>query len=90
MSDKFAKENVPAIHPVSWPQKGVSGNTGSWRSERPVINHEKCTKCLRCWIFCPEAVIDKDTLEIDYTYCKGCGVCAAECPTKALAMIKEE
>jgi pyruvate ferredoxin oxidoreductase delta subunit len=27
--------------------------------------------------------------EIDYRYCKGCGICAEECPTKAIAMVDE-
>ncbi|MCL1918329.1 MAG: 2-oxoacid:acceptor oxidoreductase family protein [Peptococcaceae bacterium] len=79
---------VPA-HPVSFPQKGVSGQTGTWRLERPVINKDTCTSCLLCWVFCPEAVIEKETLDIDYTYCKGCGVCAEECPAKAINMIRE-
>jgi 2-oxoisovalerate ferredoxin oxidoreductase delta subunit len=26
---------------------------------------------------------------IDYIYCKGCGVCAEECPTKAITMVME-
>ena len=28
--------------------------------------------------------------EIDYDYCKGCGICAAECPCGAIAMMPEE
>ena len=27
--------------------------------------------------------------EIDYDYCKGCGICAAECPCGAIDMIPE-
>lgn len=27
--------------------------------------------------------------EIDYDYCKGCGICANECPTKAIEMVPE-
>ncbi|MGB9247111.1 MAG: 4Fe-4S binding protein, partial [Methanoregula sp.] len=26
----------------------------------------------------------------DYAYCKGCGMCAEECPKKAIAMKQEE
>ena len=91
MFDKNTKrENVPAYHPISWPQEGVSGDTGTWRSERPVVNHDKCTKCQRCWIFCPEAVIDREKIDINYQYCKGCGICAVECPVKAITMEKED
>ncbi|MCK7467238.1 MAG: 4Fe-4S binding protein [Desulfosudis oleivorans] len=31
--------------------------TGSWRSERPVVEKEKCIKCMFCWLYCPEGCI---------------------------------
>jgi pyruvate ferredoxin oxidoreductase delta subunit len=31
-----------------------------------------------------------DYPEIDYDYCKGCGICANECPFDAIVMIEEE
>lgn len=69
--------------------------TGAWRSLRPIRkNVEKCTRCDLCWIFCPEGVIkrpetNKEDYVIDYDYCKGCGICAEECPTKVIEMIQE-
>ncbi len=83
------KEQVKAYRPISWPQKGVSGETGKWRSHRPVVDTEKCTRCQLCWILCPEACISKEKTEIDYVYCKGCGICAKECPVGAIRMEKE-
>jgi len=67
--------------------------TGNWRSERPVIDSSKCTRCGLCWTFCPDAAIRKNSngyFEIDYDYCKGCGICASVCPVKAITMQKEE
>jgi pyruvate ferredoxin oxidoreductase delta subunit len=29
-------------------------------------------------------------VEIDLEYCKGCGICAEECPTKAIRMVEDE
>jgi pyruvate ferredoxin oxidoreductase delta subunit len=79
-----------AVQPISFPQEGVSGITGNWRSQRPVLNKSECKKCLICWSYCPEACIDKESLEINYTYCKGCGICAAECPFGAIAFEEED
>lgn len=79
------------------PSVGEAGKTGQWRTERPVIDHSKCIPvkktapaCFRCWLYCPEAVINKSIpVEIDLTYCKGCGICAEECPSGAITMAPE-
>jgi len=76
---------------------GDAGNTGSWRVERPVINMALCTPakrqkaaCHLCWLFCPDGVVTKDLEpEIRLEYCKGCGICAEECPTNAIDMVAE-
>jgi len=28
-------------------------------------------------------------INFDYDYCKGCGICANECPKKAIEMVEE-
>ena len=88
------KSQTKAYRPISWPMQGSGGDTGSWRSYRPVVDSALCTHCQFCWIFCPEATVsraEKGTeVVIDYRYCKGCGVCAVECPVKAIRMEKEE
>ena len=71
----------------------VQYETGSWRSERPVVEKEKCIKCMFCWLYCPEGCIkeaDEGHFEANLAYCKGCGICAAECPVKCITMISEE
>ncbi|MCR4431168.1 MAG: 4Fe-4S binding protein [Tepidanaerobacteraceae bacterium] len=82
--------NDRSIYPLSQPVKGAGGKTGSWRTAKPVIDLEKCSGCLLCWLFCPEGCIGKNDRSIDYAYCKGCGICGAECPKKAIVMVKEE
>ena len=84
------EESVGYITSISRPVKGCAGDTGEWRVFRPVKDDDECNNCLLCWVFCPEASIAKDTLEIDFQYCKGCGICAVECPTGAVEMVKEE
>jgi pyruvate ferredoxin oxidoreductase delta subunit len=75
---------------VSW-KSSEEYLTGDWRTFRPVIDKEKCTKCLICWIYCPDSSIrwDGKEVKINYDYCKGCGICAKECPVDAIEMIKE-
>ncbi len=67
--------------------------TGSWRTMRPVIMYDKCTDCGICWLYCPDSAInrtEKGTYEIDYEYCKGCQICAAECRVGAIETVAEE
>ena len=74
---------------ISRPKKGASGKTGGWRTFRPVMNPEECSKCGLCSLYCPEAAISED-LKIDYDFCKGCGICAEVCPVDAIRMVPEE
>ena len=76
-----------------WSDPGVlfQMEVGSWRYVRPVVDSEKCNKCARCFFFCPTQCIkdDEEHFVINLTYCKGCGVCARECPLGAIAMVEE-
>ena len=49
----------------------------------------RCTHCDTCLVFCPDGIIfrDGDHYAIDRAYCKGCGICVAECPRRAMDMI---
>ncbi len=56
-----------------------------------------CLACDNCWTLCPDSAVIK-TVEtasdgshyvFDYDYCKGCGLCAAECPCGFIGMIAE-
>ena len=40
-------------------------------------------------MYCPDAAIDQD-LKVDLNFCKGCGICANECPKKAIEVVREE
>jgi pyruvate ferredoxin oxidoreductase delta subunit len=67
--------------------------TGDWRSQRPILDKERCNKCGLCWLYCPDAAIkplEDGYYEIDPFYCKGCGICAKVCAREAITMIEEE
>lgn len=83
----MAKPEGVAARPGS--SKGYK--TGSWRMEKPVFKEDKCTDCRICVMVCPDGVVfgsDKKYYA-DLDYCKGCGICAEECPVDDIEMILE-
>ncbi|MBI4671974.1 MAG: 4Fe-4S binding protein [Chloroflexi bacterium] len=87
---------LSTIGPVYGPGESVTRKTGSWRIRRPVVNLELCVKregqaCPVCWVVCPDMSILEvhRGVEVNYDYCKGCGLCAYECPAHAIEMIQE-
>lgn len=77
------------------PEAGNSiyNETGGWRTYVPEIDVSKCSGCMLCYFYCPDASIiveNGKATSIDLAHCKGCGICAKECPTKAIRMLLEE
>jgi NADPH-dependent glutamate synthase beta subunit-like oxidoreductase len=53
-----------------------------------------CFSCDNCYGVCPDNAVSKladpdEPYAFDYDFCKGCGICAAECPCGAIEMIPE-
>jgi len=73
-------------------ESSKSVKTGSWRTFRPEIDKEKCSKCYTCWKYCPDTAIDiiDEYATVNYDFCKGCGICANECPKKCIKMVRQE
>jgi 2-oxoacid:acceptor oxidoreductase gamma subunit (pyruvate/2-ketoisovalerate family)/2-oxoacid:acceptor oxidoreductase delta subunit (pyruvate/2-ketoisovalerate family) len=65
-------------------------HTGSWSLDRPVLQ-DACSACALCSLFCPEGALSRADghMEIDYLYCKGCGICEVVCPVKDAIVMEE-
>lgn len=80
------------------PAIGEAGKTGEWRTMRPILHEETCLvvktgkpTCHLCWMYCPENTVSRTIPpQFNYDYCKGCGICASECPAKSIEMIPEK
>ena len=67
--------------------------TNALYEARRCLSCGNCFECDNCYGVCPDnAVIklgDGQRFRFNYDYCKGCGVCAQECPCGAIAMVPE-
>jgi 2-oxoacid:acceptor oxidoreductase delta subunit (pyruvate/2-ketoisovalerate family) len=74
---------------------GLDEKTALFEARR-CLSCGSCFACDNCYGVCPDnAVIKLDPggsyqYEIDYDFCKGCGICAEECPCGAITMEPEE
>jgi NADPH-dependent glutamate synthase beta subunit-like oxidoreductase len=66
---------------------------------RRCLSCGNCFECDNCFGVCPDNAVIKlvsagsgsgRRYEIDLDYCKGCGICAAECPCGAINMVPEQ
>ena len=91
----------PALDPETcaqntcWQAGFLVAKNAGWRTVRPVLDAQKCTGCLQCYMQCPDGTIYKTAnadacLAIDYDFCKGCGICAAACSFDAICMVPEQ
>ncbi|WP_029893810.1 4Fe-4S binding protein [Desulfohalovibrio reitneri] len=95
MSDKAltAWRDLALGAAITRPGSAADLKTGDWKTLRPKVDEEKCIKCALCGVYCPEFCISENEegyWHSDPFYCKGCGICANECPKDAITMVLEE
>jgi 2-oxoacid:acceptor oxidoreductase delta subunit (pyruvate/2-ketoisovalerate family) len=60
---------------------------------RRCLSCGNCFECDNCYGVCPDNAVIKlgpgKRFEFDYDFCKGCGLCVAECPCGAIKMFPE-
>lgn len=62
---------------------------------RRCLSCGNCFSCDNCYGVCPDNAVIKlgepgERYEIDLDFCKGCGLCVAECPCGAIEMVPEQ
>ncbi|MGW1555649.1 NAD(P)-binding protein [Streptomyces sp. NPDC002144] len=74
-------------------KQGLDESTALFEARR-CMSCGNCFECDNCYGVCPDNAITKlgpgKGFTIDLDYCKGCGLCAAECPSGAIDMVPEE
>ena len=84
-------EKKPRLHPAS--AQGILAGPERRASARRCFQCGICTFCMRCYDYCPDVSIQMDgktkDRAIDYDHCKGCGICAEECPRAAISWVHE-
>jgi 2-oxoacid:acceptor oxidoreductase delta subunit (pyruvate/2-ketoisovalerate family) len=72
--------------------KGLDEQTAQFEARR-CMSCGNCFACDNCFGVCPDNAVKKTGIghgyEIDYDYCKGCGICVAECPCGSITMVPE-
>ncbi|MCF0254296.1 MAG: FAD-dependent oxidoreductase, partial [Duodenibacillus sp.] len=74
-------------------QQGLTEDNALFEARR-CMSCGNCFECDNCYGVCPDNAIVKlgpgQKFRINYDYCKGCGVCANECPCGAIDMASED
>jgi NADPH-dependent glutamate synthase beta subunit-like oxidoreductase len=73
-------------------QGGLAPGNALFEARR-CLSCGNCFECDNCYGVCPDNAIVKlgpgKRFEVDYDYCKGCGMCESECPCGAIEMRPE-
>jgi len=73
--------------------KGLDESNALYEARR-CLSCGNCFECDNCYGVCPDNAVIKlgpgKRFQFNYDYCKGCGLCVAECPCGAIRMVPEE
>ena len=74
-------------------QGGLTEDNALFEARR-CMSCGNCFECDNCYGVCPDNAVIKlgpgKRFAFNYDYCKGCGVCVAECPCGAIEMVPEQ
>lgn len=74
--------------------KGGLDESNALFEARRCLSCGNCFECDNCFGVCPDNAVIKlgpgNRFKFNYDFCKGCGLCAAECPCGAIDMVPED
>jgi NADPH-dependent glutamate synthase beta subunit-like oxidoreductase len=74
-------------------QGGLTEDNALFEARR-CLSCGNCFECDNCYGVCPDNAVIKlgpgERFQFNYDYCKGCGMCVAECPCGAIEMVNED
>jgi len=74
-------------------QGGLNESNALFEARR-CLSCGNCFECDNCYGVCPDNAVIKlgpgKGFQFNYDYCKGCGICVAECPCGSIKMVPEE
>jgi 2-oxoacid:acceptor oxidoreductase delta subunit (pyruvate/2-ketoisovalerate family) len=74
--------------------QGGLDETNALFEARRCLSCGNCFECDNCYGVCPDNAVIKlgpgKRFEFNYDYCKGCGLCVAECPCGSIKMVAED
>jgi len=74
-------------------QGGLTEDNALFEARR-CLSCGNCFECDNCYGVCPDNAVIKlgpgRRFQFNYDYCKGCGMCVAECPCGAIEMVNED
>jgi len=74
-------------------QGGLDESTALFEARR-CLSCGNCFECDNCYGVCPDNAVIKHGpgkgFDFNYDYCKGCGICVAECPCGSIKMVPED
>jgi len=84
--------------PIAQRIRDFSEVKGSLSQEDAVTEAKRCFSCGvcnfcdNCRVFCPDVAISRRNggYEVNLEYCKGCGICAQECPRGVISLAEED
>ncbi|MDR0753410.1 MAG: FAD-dependent oxidoreductase [Holosporaceae bacterium] len=91
---KSARITALELQNISFEEKNISYSEKKLMTEASrCFSCGSCSHCDNCYGYCPDNAIVKradGSLEMNYDYCKGCGICATECPCGVIKMVPND